>query len=145
RDHVSACSLAAQGLWLRMMILMHDCDRYGFLAINGSPMPHGSIARKCGCTPEQYDALFAELVQHGVPGVSQDGTIYSRRMVRDAEKRAGNARRQSKFRNAVSNAPVTPNEVEIEVGLKLRLGKLFRRRDTTPWNWKEEAAFREIM
>lgn len=145
RDHVAGCSIAAQGLWLRMLILMHDCERYGHLAMNGSPIPPESIARRCGCTLAQYETLLAELTVHGVPGVSQDGTIFSRRMVRDAQKRAGNAQRQSRFRNASSNAPVTPNEVESEVGLKLRLGRLFRRRDVTPWSWKEDNAFRSIM
>jgi hypothetical protein len=143
RDHIAGCSLAAQGLWLRMMILMHDCERYGHLAMNGSPIPSESIARRCGCTLAQYETLLAELTAHGVPGVSQDGTIFSRRMVRDAQKRAGAAQRQSRFRNAASNAPVTP--IEDEVGLKLRLGKLFRRKAVTPWNWKEEAAFKALL
>lgn len=143
RDNIAGCSLEAQGLWLRMMILMHDCERYGYLAMNGAPIPSESIARRCGCTPNQYTTLLAELTAHGVPGVSQDGTIYSRRMVRDAQKRAGNAERQSRFRNAASNGSVTP--IESEVGLKLRLGRLFRRRDTTPWSWKEDAAFKGLQ
>ncbi len=143
RDHVAGCSLAAQGLWLRMLILMHDCERYGYLAMNGAPIPSDSIARRCGCTPDQYATLLAELTAHGVPGVSQDGTIYSRRMVRDAQKRAGNAQRQSRFRNGASNASITP--IEDEVGLKLRLGRMFRRRDVTPWNFKEESAFKALL
>lgn len=120
RDNVSGCSLAAQGLWLRMMILMHDCERYGYLAVNGSPIPQGSIAQRCGCTLEQYEALLAELTVHGVPGVSQNGTIYSRRMVRDAEIRAGNAKRQLRHRRSVTplsrscHGDVTPNEDEDE-------------------------------
>lgn len=88
RDNVSGCSLAAQGLWLRMMFLMHDSDRYGYLSANGSPIPSGFIARKCGCdTLSQYETLLSELDSAGVPSRTEDGIIYSRRMVRDAKRR----------------------------------------------------------
>ena len=32
KDPVAGCSLAAQGLWLRMMFIAHDSRRYGYLA-----------------------------------------------------------------------------------------------------------------
>ncbi|MHC1792154.1 hypothetical protein [Solidesulfovibrio sp.] len=98
RDNVSGCSLAAQGLWLRMMILMHDSERYGYLTMNGLPIPPGFIARKCGCdTLEQYNALLDELDNAGIPSRTPEGAIYSRRMVKDARERqrkAGNKRDQ---------------------------------------------------
>lgn len=87
RDDVSACSLAAQGLWLRMMFVMHDADRYGYLAKNGVPIPPAVVAHRCGATLEQYTSLLAELDAHGVPSRTRDGVIYSRRMVRDAQNR----------------------------------------------------------
>lgn len=98
RDNVSGCSLAAQGLWLRMMILMHDSERYGYLTMNGLPIPPGFIARKCGCdTLEQYNTLLDELDNAGIPSRTPEGAIYSRRMVKDARERqrkAGNKRDQ---------------------------------------------------
>lgn len=87
RDDVAGCSLGAQGLWLRMMILMHDSDRYGYLAKNGVPIPPATIAQRCGTSLEQYTTLLAELDTHGVPSRTDDGTIFSRRMVRDAKAR----------------------------------------------------------
>ncbi len=88
RDNVSGCSLAAQGLWLRMMLLMHDSERYGYLSINGLPIPQDHIFRRCGCDSlEQYMTLFAELDNAGVPSRTDTGVIYSRRMVRDERKR----------------------------------------------------------
>lgn len=88
RDDVSGCSLTAQGLWLRMMFLMHDSDRYGYLSMNGSVIPSESLARRCGCDSlTQYEALLSELGRAGVPGVTKEGVIFSRRMVRDAKKR----------------------------------------------------------
>src|ERR1035438_5747493 len=88
RDHISGCSLAAQGLWLRMMIVAHDSDRYGYLEVNGAPMPADAIARRCGCeSAEQYSALLSELREAGVPSRTPEGIIYSRRMVRDEKLR----------------------------------------------------------
>lgn len=88
QDDVSGCSLAAQGLWLRMMFLMHNSDRYGYLSLNGSPIPPESVARRCGCdTLAQYETLLDELIKARVPEVTKEGIILSRRMVRDDKKR----------------------------------------------------------
>lgn len=100
RDDVSGCSLAAQGLWLRMMFLAHDSTRYGYLEINGVPMPPEFIARRCGCDDTaQFASLFSELVTAGVPSMSDKGIVFSRRMVRDASlsgKRATAGRKGGK-------------------------------------------------
>jgi hypothetical protein len=88
RDEVSGCSLAAQGLWFRMMIIAHDSEPYGFLAVNGIAMTSEHIARRCGCTLHDYDTYFGELKQAGVPSfTAKTNIIYSRRMVRDGAKR----------------------------------------------------------
>lgn len=103
RDDVAGCSLAAQGLWLRMMFIGHDSERYGYLEVNGSPIPPGSIARRCGCTLAQYEALLSELERAGVPSRTPEGVIFSRRMVRDADKRVQHANRQAKYRDKTDN------------------------------------------
>lgn len=88
RDNVAGCSLAAQGLWLRLMFLMHDSDRYGYLSMNGLVIPSESLARRCGCDSlNQYENLLTELRCAGVPEVTKEGVIFSRRMVRDDKKR----------------------------------------------------------
>lgn len=121
KDNLAGCSLAAQGLWLRMMFMAHDAERYGYLAMNGSAIPSDFIARKCGCDGlAQYETLLAELDRAGVPSRTPDGVIYSRRMVRDAKARAATKDRVAAHRarnggsngssNAVSNAAVTPND-----------------------------------
>lgn len=86
-DDISGCSLAAQALWLRMMFIMHNSERYGYLAVNGSPMQPVTVAQRCGCDQAQYETLLAELIAAGVPSVAEDGTIFSRRMVRDYHQR----------------------------------------------------------
>lgn len=109
RDGVSGCSLEAQGLWLRMMFLGHDSDRYGYLSTNGVAIPAGSIAQRCGCTLPQYTTLLVELTIAGVPSRTPEGIIYSRRMVKDALIREQGAIRQRNFkkRKKEGNAPVT--------------------------------------
>jgi hypothetical protein len=98
KDDIAGCSIAAQGLWLRMMFVMHESERYGHLQKNSSPIPPEAVARRCGVTLEQYDALLSELSRAGVPSINDDGILYSRRMVRDASLRNANTKRQQKYR-----------------------------------------------
>jgi hypothetical protein len=108
RDSVSGCSLAAQGLWLRMMIIMHDSPEYGYLSDNGEPMKPEVVARRCGCNPEEYEKLLGELLLVNVPRMSKMHIIYSKRMVEDEIRRKNTARRVRKNRElAICNAPVT--------------------------------------
>lgn len=92
RDPVSGCSLAAQGLWLRMMFIAHDSTRYGYLEINGSAMQPEHVAARCGTPLAQYETLLSELVASGIPSINEAGIIYSRRMVNDAKLRAVRAK-----------------------------------------------------
>jgi len=81
-----------------MMFLMHDSERYGYLVMNGSPIPPGSIARRCGCTLEQYETLLSELAHAGVPSKTQEGIIFCRKMVNDSKERVKSALRKKKER-----------------------------------------------
>ena len=109
RDAIARLSLAAQGLWLRLMILMHDSERYGHLCQNGSPIPPEQLARHCGCSLVEFESLLAELESAGVPSRTRDGIIYSRRMVRDAEERKKATERKRRERGPSNgHADVTP-------------------------------------
>lgn len=110
KDDISGCSLAAQGLWLRLMFVMHESDRYGYLSKDGIAIPTESIARRCGCSLKEFNALLDELERNGVPSRTSDGILFCRRMVRDAEKRSKTAIRVNKFRKAKRscNADETP-------------------------------------
>jgi hypothetical protein len=99
-DAVFRCSLAARGLWLEMMNMMHVQERYGYLSQNSSPIPSEAIARYCGSSLEQYEVLLAELSAAGVPGWTSNGIIYSRRMVRDEKERSEWNKRQKNHRDA---------------------------------------------
>jgi hypothetical protein len=91
-DEVAGCSMAAQGLWLRLLMLMHFSERYGYLQKNGAPIPHEILAVRVGILAVEFAAFFRELTDAGVPSVTPTGIIYSRRMVEDAKKRAESAK-----------------------------------------------------
>ena len=78
-----SCSIAARGLWLEMLCIMHECDPYGHLHINGRPVDAPQLARLVGITPRECNKLLAELETNAVFSRTDANTIYSRRMVRD--------------------------------------------------------------
>ncbi len=99
RSGLSGCSLAAQGLWLRMRFLMHDSKRYGYLISNGMPIPPETAAQRCGCSVEQYMTLLNELFAAEVPGRTPEGIIFCSQMVRDEAERTKNKKRLDRFRS----------------------------------------------
>jgi hypothetical protein len=80
------CSLAARGLWMEMLSLMHEADPRGSLLVNGSKIAAKQLASLCGATLRETIALIAELEAAGVFSRAEDGAIFSRRMKRDGEK-----------------------------------------------------------
>lgn len=82
-DAVSHCSLAAQGLWLRMLFLMWTSNKRGYLVLDGAPMPPPAIAKRCGTTVDEYNALLTELDTAGVPRRTPENIIFNKRMVTD--------------------------------------------------------------
>ncbi|MDY0038596.1 MAG: hypothetical protein RBS05_22045 [Zoogloea oleivorans] len=84
---LSACSLAARGLWIELMCVAHEGDTYGVLSINGKPMAPAQIARMVGESPSIINRLLAELEGAGVFSRDEQGCIYSRRMVKDERLR----------------------------------------------------------
>lgn len=85
---LQSCSMAAQGLWINVLCVAHQCDPYGHLTINGKPMTNAQIGRQIGGLSEaEVDALLQELLDAGVASRSGDGAVFSRRMVRDEDLR----------------------------------------------------------
>jgi hypothetical protein len=80
------CSLAARGLWMEMLSIMHEADPRGSLLINGKPIGTKQLASLCGATVRETIAFLNELDAAGVFSRAEDGTIFSRRMKRDDEK-----------------------------------------------------------
>ncbi len=120
RSNVSACSIAAQGLWLRVMILMHDSERIGYLCLNGKAMNPRMVAVKCGLSLDEFEPLLAELIEVSAFSTSRENILFSPELVTQEQERAKNAERQKRFKekqgNGQSNTEVTPEVTEKKQG-----------------------------
>jgi hypothetical protein len=76
-------SVAARGLWIECLCIMHEAKPYGHLMLNGNPVEDGVLARMAGIPVDEVSALLAELRQAGVFSVTGRGVIFSRRMTND--------------------------------------------------------------
>lgn len=79
-----SCSLAAQGLWWRMLGIMHEATPAGYLTVGGQPCTPVELARAVGETPPVIEELLGELERRGIFSRNRAGVIYSRRVVRDS-------------------------------------------------------------
>ncbi len=78
-----AVSIAARGLWIECLCIMHEAKPYGHLLLNGEPVGGDALARMTGTTVDEAQALMAELRQAGVFGLTRAGIVFSRRMTKD--------------------------------------------------------------
>lgn len=92
---LKACSLAAQGLWMRLLCIAAASPERGTVQIGNldfsypKGLPH--IAAAVGRPPEEIAPLIDELVSSGVASLDRKKRITNRRMVRVsalAEKRS---------------------------------------------------------
>lgn len=82
-EGLQLCSLAARGLWMELICYMHKADPYGHLVIDGkAPTTDDLIRRLRPRSKSEFTTAFAELREHGVYSITEQGVIYSRRMVR---------------------------------------------------------------
>ena len=81
------CSIAARGLWIDMIALMHEGDPYGHLVVNGVAVSAVQLARLVGEPVAVVRRLLAELESHNVFSRNEIGVAFSRRMVADEGRR----------------------------------------------------------
>jgi hypothetical protein len=84
------CSLAAQGLWMRLLCIAARANPVGYLVIDGRPCTDDDIARLAGEPVDTVRALLDELERNCVFSRTRKGIIYNRRMTRDAKRSAAN-------------------------------------------------------
>lgn len=81
---VQMLSLAAQGLWIRMMGWMHFCEHRGYLELpTGDPMNADDIAAKVGKAKKEVKHALSEMERIGLYSRDDRGCIFCRRMVKD--------------------------------------------------------------
>ncbi len=86
-----SCSVAARGLWVDLMCLMHDGEPYGHLSVQGRALTDAQSASMVGLALPTYRKLLKELETAGVPSRDEKRCLYSRRMVRDEQVRRARA------------------------------------------------------
>lgn len=95
-----AVSMAARGLWIEMLCLMHEAEPRGHLLLNGRPVTDAQLASLAGVPSDIAQALLGELEGAGTFSRTRAGVIYSRRMRADtalsAKQRANVEKRWSK-------------------------------------------------
>lgn len=70
-----------------MLCYMHEGEPYGHLSLNGKQITPPVLARMVGESPTRVKQWLAELEAAGVPGKTDEGTYFCRRMVRDEHNR----------------------------------------------------------
>jgi predicted GIY-YIG superfamily endonuclease len=80
-DKLRSCSLAAQGLWINCLAIMHVATPRGYLNLTTK-----QLALLMGRPMNEVAKALAELEHHGVSSRNEAGWLYSRRMVRDTAK-----------------------------------------------------------
>jgi len=84
---LNQCSLETQGLWIRLMCLMHQSEEYGFLIVGGQILDEKRIRNGINMTPKRFQKAFKELVDFKVIKQDDRGAYYSKRMVEDEKLR----------------------------------------------------------
>ena len=80
------CSMAARGLWVEMICLMHEATPYGQLLIKGQSPTEAQLSVLVGATSDQVTAMLCELESAGVFSRTRAGVIYSRKMTKMMKK-----------------------------------------------------------
>ena len=86
-----ACDPLARYVWMEMLGLMHEAEPYGHLISGNRAMALDVLSRVIGVSSGDVKRAVKQLEDHGVFSRTDQGVIYSRRMVRD-KKRAEIAR-----------------------------------------------------
>lgn len=77
--------MAARGLWIEMLALMHEANPRGHLLLNGRPMTNRQLAALAVCTVDEVETLLDELAAAGIFDRRKNGVIVSRRMEKDEQ------------------------------------------------------------
>jgi hypothetical protein len=80
------CCAASRGIWADMLSLMSEAEPYGHLLVNGISPSVKQLARIISTPERECRSAIEELGAAGVYSTTDEGVIYSRRMVRDNQK-----------------------------------------------------------
>ena len=84
---VQALSYFERGVWFEILCLMHESEQRGKLLLNGKPMSDEVLARLLGLDKQILTKALTTLLEYGVASRDDDGSLFSRRMIRDENLR----------------------------------------------------------
>ena len=82
-----SCSTGARGLWMDMICFMHEGSPYGHLKVGSKVIHASNLSRMVGEDAEVVHGWLDELAAAGVYETTDEGVIYSKRMIRDENLR----------------------------------------------------------
>jgi hypothetical protein len=85
---VRMLSISARGLWMDMLCLMSEATPRGYLILNGKPITNEQLARVVGSSKDDVSVLVKEIIESGAASVTDQGCLYSRRIIRDEQRRS---------------------------------------------------------
>jgi len=116
---IRTLSMHDRGVWLELLLLMHESDQRGVLVLNGRPMSDSEIARAIGLDNQTFNQTLTTLLTSGVASREPNtGALMNRRMVRDEElrkvrtecgKKGGNPRLVNQIQTTTVNQIQTPS------------------------------------
>ena len=109
-----AVSMAARGLWIEMLCLMHEAEPRGHLLLNGRPVTDAQLAALAGVPVNTAQELLGELETSGTFSRTRAGVIYSRRMRTDT---AVSAKQRKNVSKRWENQPPQDAENKDEKGI----------------------------
>jgi len=115
-EALRSCSIAARGLWIEMIALMHSAEPYGSLLIKGKRIDKKRLASLAGISEKECSELLFELEGMSVFSRDEDGTIYSRKMRRAAAKLIEDKENGAKGGNPKLKAGVNPPDNRTDNG-----------------------------
>jgi hypothetical protein len=84
---LATCSAATQGVYMRLLCLMHVSNEYGYVLINGYVPATRTYAKLLQLRTSTCTNAVAELLKKGVLKQDERGALYSKRMLSDRAKR----------------------------------------------------------
>lgn len=77
------CGAVARGVWIELMGIMHQSERYGYLIVNGRQPTNRELSVLTALPVNEIGEGLDELEANGVFSRDEERVIYSRAMVRD--------------------------------------------------------------
>lgn len=153
-EKLNRCSAATQGVFIKIMCVLHKNETYGTILLKQKDKQNGSkisdfasyMVRQLPFSKDEIEGAMAELVDEGVLVISGD-TMYQKRMVKDyllSEKRAESGSKGGKkttekpkdFAQAKTQANSeneSDNEIEVSKPLKESLNFSVVHHDYLPF------------